>query len=847
MTRHRRPSACAAPPTWPAARPARRPRRRHRRPTRRSSAAAPSRTRPSATRPARSSTTSAPAATPPSARPTRASVAAGRTAGSSSIRRELARGAGRACRHGVRRALDQAIANVRRFAETQRPATTRTDDRPRASRSSGAGRRSTAVGAYVPGGSAPYPSSLVMTVVPARVAGVGRIVVASPADRDGAHRPGPARRRRAARGRRASSSPAAPRRSARSRYGLPDAGARAGRPDRRARQRLGDRGQDRGRGDVGIDLPAGPSEGMVLADAAGRPGRVAADLSPRPSTARTRRPSSSRRTPAFADAVEAEVDALARRRPPRRDILERALARPRPDRPRAGPRRGDRLRQRLRARAPVGRRRAARADGRAAPQRRLALRRPVGARVGRRLRDGRQPRPADRRPGPRRPAALAVEAYGKFIQVQRVDREGLAGIRETVAHAGRGRGPARPPRRRRDPLRGPTPPDEPDARDLQPRRPRPPPTPGRRPTRRSRRATASRSSDDRPVRPEHVPGAARARGRGSWRPVAFETPLSEYPPSDYRRLVAAAAARYGVGTGRAARRRRRGRDPRPRRQGVPRRRARRPSSRPRRTRCTASSPSSAAPTVVAVPRLGRGRGLGARPRRRPRGRRATPRSSGCAARTTRRRCPEPDGAIERLLAGLAADAAGGRPRRRRSSSSTRPTPSSSARRSLGLRDALPEPRSSSGRRARPTPSPGCGSGSRSPGPSRSPGSPRTGRRARSRRSRSRSSTEALLRRRRSSTPTSTASRASATASPTALREAGWSVGPSVTNFLLVDFGTPERAAAARRGPAAPRPRAADVPGRAIRSPHCLRLTVRDPDENDRLIAAAGDLARETDA
>ena len=28
----------------------------------------------------------------------------------------------------------------------------------------------------------------------------------------------------------------------------------------------------------------------------------------------------------------------------------------------------------------------------------------------------------------------------------------------------------------------------------------------------------------------------------------FETPLSEYPPSDYRRLVAAAAARYGVGT-----------------------------------------------------------------------------------------------------------------------------------------------------------------------------------------------------------------------------------------------------------------------------------------------------------
>ena len=28
---------------------------------------------------------------------------------------------------------------------------------------------------------------------------------------------------------------------------------------------------------------------------------------------------------------------------------------------------------------------------------------------------------------------LSVEAYGKFVQVQRIDREGLASIRETVA------------------------------------------------------------------------------------------------------------------------------------------------------------------------------------------------------------------------------------------------------------------------------------------------------------------------------------------------------------------------------------------------------------------------------
>src|SRR5690606_16863116 len=38
------------------------------------------------------------------------------------------------------------------------------------------------VGAYVPGGKAAYPSSAVMTVVPARVAGVEEIVVASPED-----------------------------------------------------------------------------------------------------------------------------------------------------------------------------------------------------------------------------------------------------------------------------------------------------------------------------------------------------------------------------------------------------------------------------------------------------------------------------------------------------------------------------------------------------------------------------------------------------------------------------------------------------------------------------------------
>ena len=77
----------------------------------------------------------------------------------------------------------------------------------------------------------------------------------------------------------------------------------------------------------------------------------------------------------------------------------------------------------------------------------------------------------------------------------------------------------------------------------------------------------------------------------------------------------------------------------------------------------------------------------------------------------------------------------------------------------------------------------------------------------------------------------------------ALHAAGWSVGPSVTNFLLADLGSPTRAAAVAEGLLArglvPRTFGAGHPLAGQ-----LRLTVRDPDENDRLIAAAQTLARE---
>ena len=76
-------------------------------------------------------------------------------------------------------ALRVAEKNIRAFAERQMPqqwdmewsAGVKTGQRVRAL---------DAVGCYVPGGRHPLPSSLLMTVIPAQVAGVQRIVVASP-------------------------------------------------------------------------------------------------------------------------------------------------------------------------------------------------------------------------------------------------------------------------------------------------------------------------------------------------------------------------------------------------------------------------------------------------------------------------------------------------------------------------------------------------------------------------------------------------------------------------------------------------------------------------------------------
>jgi histidinol dehydrogenase len=79
----------------------------------------------------------------------------------------------------LRQAMEVARENIRRFAEAQKPAEWMSS--PMDGLKTGQIVRPIAsVGCYVPGGRYPLPSTLLMTVTPARVAGVPRIVVCSP-------------------------------------------------------------------------------------------------------------------------------------------------------------------------------------------------------------------------------------------------------------------------------------------------------------------------------------------------------------------------------------------------------------------------------------------------------------------------------------------------------------------------------------------------------------------------------------------------------------------------------------------------------------------------------------------
>ncbi len=214
-----------------------------------------------------------------------------------------------------------------------------------------------------------------------------------------------------------------------------------------------------------------------------------------------------------------------------------------------------------------------------------------------------------------------------------------------------------------------------------------------------------------------------------------------------------------------------------------------------------------------------------------------PTSSGCAARTTRPRWPEPDGAIERLLDGIAADAAGaGRPPaivvldeayaefvdrtllglRERFANLIVVRTASKAYALAGLRVGFAIARPDVITRLNPY---------------RPPGSVSTVSVT--------IVTEALL-----DPGAANANIERVARERERLRDgltaAGWSVGPSVTNFVLVDFGSVERAAAVAQGLLSRGLVPRTFPAGHPLADH-LRLTVRAADENDRLLAAAGEL------
>jgi histidinol dehydrogenase len=171
-----------------------------------------------------------------------------------------------------RTALELAATRIRNFHERQLPADAQWMD------ASGAqlGWRWTpvdAAGLYVPGGLASYPSSVLMNAIPARVAGVGRLVICAPTP-DGVANPlvllaaARGRRDRLPHRRRAGDRGA----------GLRDRDHRAGGQDHRPGNAWVAAAKRRVFGRVGIDMIAGPSEVLVIADADNDPEWIALDL-----------------------------------------------------------------------------------------------------------------------------------------------------------------------------------------------------------------------------------------------------------------------------------------------------------------------------------------------------------------------------------------------------------------------------------------------------------------------------------------------------------------------------------------------------------------------------------------
>jgi len=177
------------------------------------------------------------------------------------------------------------------------------------------------VAVYVPGGRAAYPSTVLMTVIPARVAGVKEIVLVSPPSPDKSLNPAVLAAARVA--------------GVTEAYRIGGAQAVAAlaygtETIRRVDKIVGPGNiyvalaKSRVFGDVGIDMIAGPSEVMVVADASADPEWVAADLLAQaehdPMARAVLLTPSRALIDAVAAAAERQLAAL-----PRREIAEAAL------------------------------------------------------------------------------------------------------------------------------------------------------------------------------------------------------------------------------------------------------------------------------------------------------------------------------------------------------------------------------------------------------------------------------------------------------------------------------------------------------------------------------------------
>jgi histidinol dehydrogenase len=90
---------------------------------------------------------------------------------------------------GIRGSLELAAANVGAVAEAQLGVGARRIDLPQGHSVTLREVAVAAAGLYAPGGSAAYPSSVLMGAIPARAAGVGRVALASPPRPDGTLQP----------------------------------------------------------------------------------------------------------------------------------------------------------------------------------------------------------------------------------------------------------------------------------------------------------------------------------------------------------------------------------------------------------------------------------------------------------------------------------------------------------------------------------------------------------------------------------------------------------------------------------------------------------------------------------